>query len=90
MREVHTNHIDNAGWLSPIHSSYGLAWEVVSDPIVQLMLMAPGTYGHGGAFGTQGWIDPKNDLIRVLMIGSSSGSNEFRSALMQIAGAAVE
>lgn len=90
MRQVHTNYIPNAGWLSPEHASYGLAWEVVHDPLVQVMLLAPGTYGHGGAFGTQGWIDPSNDLIRVFMIASASNSNDFRSAFFQIAGSAVE
>ncbi len=49
-----------------------------------------GTYGHGGAFGTQGWIDPKNDLIRIDLVQlSDSTSDAARSVVMQIGEAAV-
>jgi CubicO group peptidase (beta-lactamase class C family) len=30
--------------------------------------MSPGTFGHGGAFGTQSWADPTRGLIYVMMI----------------------
>jgi CubicO group peptidase (beta-lactamase class C family) len=29
---------------------------------------SPGTFGHGGAFGTQSWADPRTGLIYVFMI----------------------
>ena len=90
MREVHTGDIAPAGWLPLGGSGYGLAWEVTRDPTSQLLFLPAGTYGHGGAFGTQGWIDPKDDLIRVLMIQGSNGTDDFRSAFLQIAGSAVE
>ncbi len=28
-------------------------------------MLSPGSYGHGGAFGTQGWMDPAKDMIRI-------------------------
>ena len=90
MRVVHTGDIAPAGWLPLGGSGYGLAWEVTRDPTSQLMFLPAGTYGHGGAFGTQGWIDPKDDLIRVLMIQGSNGTDDFRSASLQIAGGALE
>jgi CubicO group peptidase (beta-lactamase class C family) len=31
-------------------------------------MLSPGTFGHGGAFGTQGWIDPTKDVFVVLLI----------------------
>ena len=31
-------------------------------------MLSPGSFGHGGAFGTQAWIDPKQDLFMVLLI----------------------
>jgi CubicO group peptidase (beta-lactamase class C family) len=89
MREVHTGNIAPAGWIPLGGSGYGLAWEVMRDPISQLMMMPAGTYGHDGAFGTKGWIDPKDDLIRVMMIQGANGTDDFRDAFMQIAGSAV-
>ena len=31
-------------------------------------MMPVGSYGHGGAFATNGWVDPKNKLITVFMV----------------------
>jgi CubicO group peptidase (beta-lactamase class C family) len=90
MTSLHTGDIEPAG-----HSSgmgYGLAWTVVRDPLGTLQLQSQGTYGHGGAFGTQGWIDPQKDLIGIFLIQRSSGggsdeSNAFKamaaSAIME-------
>jgi len=89
MRQVHTGNISPAGWIPLGGSGYGLAWEVMRDPISQLMMMPAGTYGHDGAFGTKGWIDPKDDLIRVMMIQGANGTDDFRDAFMQIAGTAL-
>ena len=69
---------------------YGLAWAVVREPLGTLQLQSIGTYGHGGAFGTQGWVDPKRDLIGVFMIGVSSGGGaDERNAFMSMAAAAI-
>ncbi|MCX6906544.1 MAG: serine hydrolase [Verrucomicrobia bacterium] len=48
--------------------AYGLGWGVVRQPAGVTAMLSPGTYGHGGAHGTQGWIDAKQNLIVVLMI----------------------
>ncbi len=52
-------------------------------------MLSPGTCGHGGAFGTQGWIDPERQMIFVLMIqrtGFGNGdASEIRDALQAIA-----
>jgi CubicO group peptidase (beta-lactamase class C family) len=66
MTEPQTTGIQPVGWMRG--SDYGLAWEVVTDPLGELAGHTMGTYGHGGAFGTQGWIDPNNDLISILLI----------------------
>jgi CubicO group peptidase (beta-lactamase class C family) len=55
--------------------SFGLGWDVVKQPTGVTAMLAPGTFGHGGAYGTQGWIDPKKDLILVLMIQRAKLSN---------------
>lgn len=47
---------------------FGLGWAVVRKPEGVTGMLSPGTYGHGGAFGTQGWIDPVKDVFVVLLI----------------------
>jgi CubicO group peptidase (beta-lactamase class C family) len=77
-----------SGWLGG--TGYGLTFEIVDQPEGTLLLHSPGTYGHGGAFGTEGWIDPKNDLIRILLVQLSDDTGEAaRSVVMQIGEAAV-
>jgi CubicO group peptidase (beta-lactamase class C family) len=80
MTEPQTTGIQPVGWMRG--SDYGLAWEIVTDPLGELAGHTIGTYGHGGAFGTQGWIDPNNDLISILLIqrsdeGAASMTNVF-------------
>lgn len=74
MTEVHTTGIHPVGWMRG--SGYGLAWEVVTDPLGELAGHSKGAYGHGGAFGTQGWIDPHNDLISILLIQRADGGTD--------------
>ena len=64
----------------------------VPHPGVAAML-SPGTFGHGGAWGTQAWIDPLRGVAYILMlqrsdIGNSDGS-EFRRAFQQAAADAL-
>ncbi|WP_109488733.1 serine hydrolase domain-containing protein [Occallatibacter savannae] len=71
MTEPHTSEIRPVGWMRG--SDYGLAWEVVTDPMGELAGHTVGSYGHGGAFGTQGWIDPNNQLITIMLIQRADG-----------------
>jgi CubicO group peptidase (beta-lactamase class C family) len=74
MTEPQTTGIQPVGWMRG--SDYGLAWEIVTEPLGELAGHTLGTYGHGGAFGTQGWIDPNNDLISILLIQNSGDGVE--------------
>ncbi len=57
MTAVHTEGIHPAGWLGG--GAYGLTFEVVDEAVWRKLAgHTKGTFGHGGAFGTQGWIDP--------------------------------
>jgi CubicO group peptidase (beta-lactamase class C family) len=47
---------------------FGLGWGVIRRPVGVTGMLSPGTFGHGGAYGTQGWIDPERKMIFVLMI----------------------
>jgi CubicO group peptidase (beta-lactamase class C family) len=77
---------DGMGW--------GLGWGVVRKPTGVTAMLSPGTYGHGGAFGTQAWIDPHKDLFVVLLIQrmglQNSDASDMRKELQRIAFAAVE
>jgi CubicO group peptidase (beta-lactamase class C family) len=49
---------------------WGLGFCVIEDPsqTASNKTLSPGTFGHGGAFGTQSWADPTRGIIYVLMI----------------------
>ena len=47
--------------------SWGLAFQVGKDPRGVTVSLSPGSFGHGDAYGTQSWADPKRDLIFILM-----------------------
>jgi CubicO group peptidase (beta-lactamase class C family) len=42
-------------------------------------MLSPGTYGHGGAWGTQAWIDPVKGIASVLMVQRSNFPNSDAS-----------
>jgi CubicO group peptidase (beta-lactamase class C family) len=89
MTEAHTTGIHPVGWMRG--ADYGLAWEVVTDPLGELAGHLKGTYGHGGAFGTQGWIDPTNGLISILMVQRADGGTEsLRNVFLSMAESSVE
>ncbi len=48
--------------------SWGLGFQVVKEPQGVTGMLSKGTYGHGGAYGTQSWADPHTRTIYILMI----------------------
>ena len=46
-------------------------------------MLSPGSYGHGGAWGTQAWIDPVKGVAYVLMVQRSNFPNSDASAPFQ-------
>lgn len=68
---------------------FGLGWAHIKSPTGVTAMLSAGTYGHGGAYGTQAWIDPKQDLFIVLLIqrtGLGNGdASPMRLALQQAA-----
>jgi CubicO group peptidase (beta-lactamase class C family) len=72
-------------------AGYALTWEVIKDPIGTLSYLSPGTFGHGGAFDTHGWVDRKKDLVGVFLVQTSGGpgGDDAKIAFMTMAGAAV-
>jgi CubicO group peptidase (beta-lactamase class C family) len=66
---------------------FGLSVQVMRDPLALGQRVSSGSFGWGGAYGTNFWIDPKEKLVGVLMIQMQGGSAEtrrdFQSAVMQ-------
>jgi CubicO group peptidase (beta-lactamase class C family) len=74
--------------------SYGFGFAVVKEPQGVTGMLSKGTFGHGGAYGTQSWADPQKNLILILMIqraGLPNGdASEMRKAFQEAAAAAMK
>jgi CubicO group peptidase (beta-lactamase class C family) len=57
-------------------------------------MLSPGSFGHGGAYGTQSWADPKRDLFVILLIQRqglpNSDASEMRGEFQRLAGEACK
>ena len=62
---------------------WGLGVCVVREPQGVTAMLSPGTFGHGGAYGTQAWIDPAKGVIYVLMIQWANAANSDASPARQ-------
>ena len=89
MTTVHTGEL-KAGFTPGL--GWGLGWGVVRDPAGMMELLSLGSYGHGGIFGTEAFVDPKKELIRILLLArlGPSGAIDERHQFLALAGAAVE
>jgi CubicO group peptidase (beta-lactamase class C family) len=74
--------------------SCGLGFHIVRKPQGVTGMLSPGTFGHGGAFGTQGWIDPVQDVFYVLLVQRAglpnSDGSDIRREFQALAAAAIE
>jgi CubicO group peptidase (beta-lactamase class C family) len=89
MTQSYTAHIPNLATLRG--TGWGLTFEIITNPNGNFLMYSQGTFGHGGAFGTAGWIDPKKDMIRIFLTQDSEGeAGDARSAFMVMAAASIE
>jgi len=66
------NHGANYGW--------GIATCILRTPHEGVAsMLSPGSFGHGGAWGTQAWIDPVKGVAYVLMVQRSNFPNSDAS-----------
>jgi CubicO group peptidase (beta-lactamase class C family) len=88
MTAIHTGDL-HAGHMQG--TAFGLAWEVVKANSGTLNYLSIGTYGHGGAFGTHGWVDRARDAVGVYLVQGSGGGGptEAKLAFMRMANAAL-
>jgi CubicO group peptidase (beta-lactamase class C family) len=64
---------------------FTLGFGIITDPAAAKSSLPAGSYGWGGIYGTQFWIDPTNRVVGVVMtqtaiIGSGPISNPIREA----------
>jgi CubicO group peptidase (beta-lactamase class C family) len=75
-------------------NGWGLGWCVIREPQGVTAMLSPGTFGHGGAYGTQAWIDPRNKRAYILMVQRAnfpnSDGSEVRRAFQEAASSALE
>lgn len=64
------NHIGNLPmWEDSLRGyRFGLGFRVMADPGAAAKLVSVGSYGWGGAYGTYFWIDPKEEMIGIMML----------------------
>ena len=71
---------------------YGLGWFNNSTEKKPAPHMSDKSFGHGGAFGTHGWVDPEKKMITVFMVQNvlvPKGS-ELRDKFLELAAGAVK
>ena len=91
MTQVHTGDL-TCGFTPGMGFGYG--WAVIRQPQGVHEMLSAGTFGHGGAFGTQGWIDPQQGLFVILLIqrtGLANGdASDLRRELQRLAVEAIK
>lgn len=65
-------------------NTWGLGWCIVQEPQGATEALSKGTFGHGGAFGTQGWVDPSTETIYVLLIQRTKMGNSDASEIRRV------
>ena len=60
-------------------NGWGLGVCVVRQPQGVSAALSPGSFGHGGAYGTQAWIDPVKGVAYVLMVQRANFPNADNS-----------
>ncbi len=70
-------------------ASWGLGWLVVRKPLGPNALNSIGSFGHGGGRGTWGLVDPKRDLVSLIMTQRVWSTQNEVGALFRVMAAAA-
>jgi len=75
----------------PPGAAWGLGFSVVHTSTNSHAASSPGAFGHGGAFGTVAWADPRQELFVVLMVARQNFGDQrnLRAELQKLARGAV-
>ena len=64
-------------------NAWGLGCAITRDPQGVTSALSPGTFGHGGLYGTQAWIDPLKKRAYILMIQRTDFENADGSEIRE-------
>jgi len=67
MNVNHIGDLEMAEWVPP-GFRFGLGVRVLVDPAEHWAPASPGSFGWGGALGTDFWVDPEEDLVGIIMM----------------------
>ena len=85
MASNHTADIPSGGLIGP-GTAFGLGFQVVTDVAATQTIGSVGKYGWGGIYGTVFWVDPKEQLVAIMMVQRYPGSpvaNTFQPLVYQ-------
>ncbi|MFO0921158.1 MAG: serine hydrolase domain-containing protein [Pirellulales bacterium] len=78
LRSIHSGDLETG--FTP-GNGWGIGCCVVKNPQGVTEALSSGSFGHGGAYGTQAWIDPVKNRIYLLMVQRSNFPNSDASDL---------
>jgi CubicO group peptidase (beta-lactamase class C family) len=66
--------------------AWGLGFNVIVDPngMKSNSVLTPGSFGHGGAYGTNSWADPTRGVIYILMLQRAGLPNPDDSDMRRV------
>jgi len=86
MASNHVGDMFNGKLGRPAHGmGFGFLMAVIEDPVAARMRLSKGSFGWDGAFGTQTWIDPKEQMVTIIMLQEqvTQCQRDFENAVMQ-------
>jgi len=86
MASNHVGDMFNGKLGRPAHGmGFGLIVQVVEDNVAAGLRVSNGSFGWDGAFGTQVWINPKENMVTIVMIQTQivQAQRDFENAVMQ-------
>ncbi len=63
---------------------WGIGTAVQRAPHEGVAMVSPGTFGHGGAWGTQAWVDPVKGVAYLLMVQRTNFPNADASEVRRV------
>lgn len=76
--------------------NYACGWQVNTETQRVCASMPVGSFGHGGAFATNGWVDPQSGIVTVFLVqnvlvpDSGKPKDAFQRLVMEAAGIRVK